>query len=123
MNEQRIIKFRGKVAGSWWCVSPLSENWAEFWVRADKKTIGQFVDWHDREGVEVYEGDIVRAELQGLTDDEEPYRTVTEEVRIERGFLAPFFMRVWYEEEWWYEHTRDGFSIIGNRFDQSELLK
>lgn len=120
---QRTIKYRGKVGGEWWHVTPEDAGWARFWTDVDKSTVGQFTGQTDTNGRQAYEGDIVKAVLLS-----EPYSTytteVTEQVVIdEEGFLAPFFMRVNYEEDWWKDCLKDGFEIIGDVYENPELVR
>ena len=77
----RVIKFRGKrLANSKWSFGSLlvwtngectilekSDSSNAMWKREiDPSTVGQFTGLHDADGREIYEGDIVRLERDGL---------------------------------------------------------
>ena len=64
----REIKFRGKVEGQWWHVTPDDDAWAQFWVLVDRKTVGQFTGRKDSKEQEVYEGDTVKATIAPKED-------------------------------------------------------
>jgi len=91
----------------------------EKWKWEDVELL-QFTGLYDRNGKEVYTGYIVKATLQEFN---EPPREVIEAVEIHDGFLAPFYMRVNCEEDWWKDCLVDGFEIIGNIYENPVLLK
>lgn len=58
-NLKRAIKFRGKIGGNWHFVTPDDFGWKAFWEMVDRKTVGQFTELLDKNGQEMYDGDIV----------------------------------------------------------------
>ena len=75
----------------------------------------------DKNNRTVWEGDIVKALLLDNYGDNP--EEVIEEVTIHEGLLAPFYMRVRFEEEWWKDHLQDGFEVIGNVYEHPKLLE
>jgi uncharacterized phage protein (TIGR01671 family) len=90
-------------------------------VHGENGVLMQYAGLHDKNGVEVYEGDIVRATL--VENPGPAVCEVTEVVSIHEGHLAPFYMRVNFEEDWWKDSLADGFEVIGNIYEHPELVR
>lgn len=115
----REIKFRGKrldngewVHGDLHIRTPFPHIHSEIdysRVKIDPHTVGQFTGLHDKNGKEIYEGDIVRYDMGG--ECEVSYC-------IGGGFagfdLSPAFHD---------EHQLTDVEVIGNIHDNPELLK
>ena len=135
----REILFRGKrVDGGEWCYGvPLVEGWSKKTYIASyeyssltfiqqieiiPETLGQFTGLTDKNGKRIFEGDI----LQDVFDEERMYEILYGEQTLMfeyrkigyKGDGEPlWFMN---KGEWW--NARSCFEIIGNRFDNPELL-
>lgn len=123
----REIKFRGKTldngewvygdyhhrAGGVHCIIDMQPDFqgkVEYVIiQVDAETVGQFAGLHDKNGKEIYEGDIVRYDMGG--ECEVSYC-------IGGGFagfdLSPAFHN---------EHQLKDVEVIGNIHDNPELLK
>ena len=83
--------------------------------RIDVNTIGQYTGLHDKNGKEIYEGDIIQYEdiTKGLVRYSEKYAQYvlvnTGSVKDEFGPLGDYNIEV--------------FEIIGNEFDNPDLLE
>lgn len=115
----REIKFRGKqktwIYGGFFkrddgtCIIINDEG--EFEV--DPKSIGQFTELEDKEGKEIYEGDIVRSEMQP-TKDALMTETCIMEFNPNSGYSPKHGMAF---DNTWIDHF-----IIGNIYDNPELI-
>lgn len=110
----RIIKFRGKVHGEWWHVTPEDTNWAEFWASVNRATVGQNTGLKDKNGTEVYEHDLIVSNL-----NEE-----IERVYYANNYAAygPFSHLLVYDSERWIDVV-ESFEVVGNIHDNPELCQ
>ena len=126
----RTIKFRGqKTTDGVWAYGSLvcsNENAAAIyfqtgnvstmsmeWVYVKPETIGQFTSLYDKNGKEIYEGDILKA----------PYTQERIEVRFVRGVFAFLWNGDLDDEAPINTPTQEWAEVIGNIHDNSKLLK
>ena len=131
----REIKFRGKrVDNGEWVYGYLIGNDVivgdivefsdeyfntEFWYKVDPKTVGQYTGLKDRNGREIYEGDVLRLVLVD-------YAHVPEQIFVVGS--DSFFEDVCYLQNIsrFVEDSgseTDGIEVIGNIYENPELLK
>ena len=104
----RTIKFRGKdrKSGKWFIGTP--ENGC---LDINPETVGQFTGLRDKNGKEIFEGDIL--DFNGLTV----------EVRLVRGLFA-FLVNGDLDEELCGDCRTDLFAkVIGNVYENIDILK
>ena len=104
----RTIKFRGKdrKTGKWFIGTP--ENGC---LDINPETVGQFTGLRDKNGKEIFEGDIL--DFNGLTV----------EVRFVRGAFA-FLVNGYLDDELYGDCRTDLFAkVIGNVYENPDILK
>ncbi len=98
----------------------------ELVVTVDPSTLGQFTNRLDKNGKEIWEGDIVswtRNEWVGLGTSDEKWSEVTsigKIVFLDTGFWVDKESMGWEGEELW---NWDKLMVIGNVFENPELIK
>lgn len=123
----REIKFRGKSLDGIWeygelhlrCKHPHIHNLIGAKIYIDSNTVGQFTGLHDKNGKEIYEGDIVRFNQKFLIENT---LLVCYECSHRGGFSLckkegyySMFGEAWLEPFYC--------EVIGNIYDNPELLK
>ena len=96
-------------------------------IEVDCKTVGEYIGFRDNDGEEIYEGDIVSYKYgeRFCEDENEPeivkwYKDV---VKFQNGEFFPHPCIYYNWEDCWYSFKRFDFEVIGNIYDNSELLK
>lgn len=102
-EEKGIMVYRGIYDKNWYYHPTKSILYREIKQSDHVFTIMQFTGLHDRNGKEIYEGDIL------FQDD---YR-----------HLKPIFSVSWDEEEAGFFPFTTGYKIIGNIYENPELLE
>ncbi len=139
----REIKFRGKsLWGNKWVYGDLVQNTQDKvtliitaqtikkvnYKKVDKDTIGQFTGLTDKNGKEIYEGDIVNYKLASefsVVDKLSEARYIGNKigvVKFEDGIFSPLPYRDDCDD-WYYSYATFDFEVIGNIHDNPELLK
>lgn len=142
----REIKFRGKNKDLGWVYGQLTFDingnayiiqnvemdssygleetmlFATMWYRVDKNTIGQYIGLHDKNGKEIYEGNIVSKET---FDDTKPnYRDISYAKVVWIKELASYHL-VNKDDKILWDLAADKYNIevAGNIYENSDLLK
>jgi len=117
------MKFRGKIEGNWWYVRAsddhISGSWEQFWALADKKTVGEYTGLLDKQGKDIYEGDIVQyGKNRGLIKDIWTYQWL--QVEVDDGVIVHDILDK-------FRHLQEitgleRSTIIGNVYENPNLL-
>jgi len=78
----------------------------------------------DKNGKLVFEGDLLKIYCSISGSKDKKFRTC--KIVWEKQGLTGFNFHIWYKNEWWGYGSADfteGIEIIGNRFENSELLQ
>ena len=128
----REILFRGKrIDNREWIYGGIDSDWAmpyekrkRYWiippfhdgVMVDPETVGQYTGINDKDGKKIFEGDIIKYPLYHVPDGDGV-------VRWDRGhWISECFFRP-YERDLYDAIYRSDVYIIGNKYDNKELLK
>jgi len=140
----RVIKFRGKAKNNRWFHGSLLKDWAgtcQIWEKdeynalnnfiVERETVGQFTGLHDKNGKEIYEGDIVSYKYidneRNSRDKNVNIEGIAECVFKDGCFMFKCITGDFYLSEeraiFAVEYLRIPYKIIGNIHDNPEILK
>lgn len=129
----RVIKFRGKSLNTGlWVYRDLTQRGKRMFIEyeVNPETIGQFIGLFDKNGQEIYEGDIVRKITKsGYPDNfvgEIVFRNGLFGFKNDNQYGLPVSIIV--KSSKWVDGNASGtstyeYEVIGNIYDDTELLK
>lgn len=129
----RVIKFRGKSLNTGlWVYGDLTQRGKRMFIEyeVNPETIGQFIGLFDKNGQEIYEGDIVRKITKsGYPDNfvgEIVFRNGLFGFKNDNQYGLPVSIIV--KSSKWVDGNASGtstyeYEVIGNIYDDTELLK
>ena len=133
---EREIKFRGKNSKGTWLYGDLIHNRGDVFIVpkkivipfapsnnnliVDENTISQFTGLKDKNDKEIYEGDMFKLPIS--------YGYATHQVRISPHHLCVEIKNITLQNwnnlnDCWWDEFKNGIEIVGNIFDNPELLK
>lgn len=123
----REILFRGRrICNGEWVYGLLTTMWGQYHIiglndettayPVEQITIGQYIGLEDRNGVKIYEGDIIRGQGSKAKLDNFVIRWVAPCC----GFTAGEGKRMWPNLD---EGTVKGYEVVGNIHDNPELMR
>lgn len=109
--------FERKITGYGYEATQISNR-----TKVDNGTIGQFTGLHDKNGKEIYEGDVVKAPLlDPIFGDVIKDAFCNAEIRFNKGsFVVSYYKR---EHNIYLSDLYDKLEVIGNIYDNPELLR
>ena len=117
----REIKFRGKRKDNKkWLYGFLTKEKNKYYItedstdfyQIDENTIGQFTGLKDKNGIEIYEGDILKVYFDVSKIDDYIFLSLSEEEK-EKGY----FLKKVEIPEFYREPLSDNFEVIGNVYE------
>lgn len=133
----RFIQFRGKIDDLWAYANPENTrppdssgywDWEQFWHCVDMDTVGQYTGIKDRNGQEIYEGDIVNIQLFNNAKRAQVVWGLSKPLLSKWDWGETWMLQFEDTQEealWPYSHDphKEDIEIIGNVYDNPELVK
>jgi len=119
VNDEWVYGFLIQYENGWFICNFIGDAYQ---YKVDPSTVGQYTGLKDKNGKEIYEGDICFVEIYDnfgtISKDECFYAKV---VWMNNGFhLVDVNGKIWTE---WMTDYNDSLEVVGNIYDNPELLK